>query len=159
MVLLNYEAWWKNSSFSDVLCMTKWMNMNKKYKLIVIVLFIYLFSKTSVGLMILLVSLIATDTLRWAETVVRGVLVIRHRSADPGVGLLAFGSNSFPAWCRLFFCSPKLKALRSPWNTDSLEVIRGNSYTLLPPCGIVRCVVFVWSSTLKVTTSIPKTLE
>lgn len=61
-------------------------------------------------------------TLRWAATVVRGVLVMRHRSADPGVGVLALGSNSFPAWCRLSFCSPKLRALRSPWNTCRVEV-------------------------------------
>lgn len=61
-------------------------------------------------------------TWRWAATVFSGVVVIRHKSTDPGVGFLALGSNSFPTWCRFSFCSPKLNALRSPWNTRHTHV-------------------------------------
>lgn len=53
-------------------------------------------------------------TLKCAATVVRGVLVTRHKSAEPGVGCLALGSNSLPSWWRLNFCFPKIRALRSP---------------------------------------------
>ena len=41
-----------------------------------------------------------------------GVATMKQRSADPGVGRSAFGSNSPPAWCRLIFCAPKARALR-----------------------------------------------
>ncbi len=53
-------------------------------------------------------------TFRCAATVARGVLVMRHRSAEPEVGCLALGSNSWPSWCRLNFCCPKPRALRFP---------------------------------------------
>lgn len=43
--------------------------------------------------------------------------MIRQRSTEPGVGILALGSNSFPDWCRLIFCWPKPKAFLSPWVT------------------------------------------
>lgn len=55
------------------------------------------------------------NTLRCAATVASGVAVIRHRSAEPDVGFLALGSNSWPNWCRLNFCRPNPRALRSPW--------------------------------------------
>lgn len=54
------------------------------------------------------------NTLRCAATVVRGVLVMRHRSAEPEVGCLALGSNSWPSWWRFNFCCPNPRALRFP---------------------------------------------
>lgn len=53
-------------------------------------------------------------TFRCAATVAREVLVMRHRSAEPEVGCLALGSNSWPSWWRLNFCCPKPRALRFP---------------------------------------------
>lgn len=65
------------------------------------------------------------NTIRCAATVVRGVLVMRHRSAEPEVGCLALGSNSWPSWWRLNFCWPNPRALRSP-----LEMQRGHVLVL-----------------------------
>jgi hypothetical protein len=42
----------------------------------------------------------------------RGASIRKHRSAEPGVGWAALGSNSRPATCRLILCSPKCSALR-----------------------------------------------
>lgn len=53
-------------------------------------------------------------TFRCAATSARGVLVMRQRSAEPEVGFLALGSNSWPSWWRLNFCWPNPRALRFP---------------------------------------------
>jgi catechol 2,3-dioxygenase-like lactoylglutathione lyase family enzyme len=40
-----------------------------------------------------------------------GVSEIKHKSADPGVGCNAFGSNSLPCWCKnhLSFLSNRIR--------------------------------------------------
>ena len=70
--------------------------------------------------LVLASSSISIDNITWstfkcAATIARGVLVMRHRSAEPEVGCLAFGSNSWPSWWRLNFCCPKPRALRFPY--------------------------------------------
>lgn len=62
------------------------------------------------------------STFRCAATVVRGVLVMRHKSAEPDVGCLAFGWNSWPNWWRLNFCFPNPRALRFPWRSQNRHV-------------------------------------
>lgn len=75
------------------------------------------------------------NTCRCAATAGRGVFVIRHRSAEPEVGRLALGSNSWPTWCRLNFCCPKPRAFRSPcWNkTRRTVTIRKRVFWLKTP--------------------------
>ena len=45
-----------------------------------------------------------------AAILVGSASVTKQRSAEPGVGCAAFGSSSWPAWCRFSFCSPKVSA-------------------------------------------------
>ncbi len=47
------------------------------------------------------------------------VAMIRHGSADPGVGTRALGSNARPAACRLIFCCPKANAGRPSPNSPA----------------------------------------
>ena len=47
-------------------------------------------------------------------TSVIGVSVIKQRSADPGVGYAALGSNSDPRSCRFIFCCPNFNAFLEP---------------------------------------------
>jgi catechol 2,3-dioxygenase-like lactoylglutathione lyase family enzyme len=55
--------------------------------------------------LVLTVSNIET-TCHFYQTVLgfeMGVSEIKHKSADPGVGCNAFGSNSLPCWCKFIF--------------------------------------------------------
>src|SRR5215212_11550437 len=47
---------------------------------------------------------------RCSTTSAIGVFVRKHRSAEPGIGTAALGSNSRPASWRLIFCAPNAKA-------------------------------------------------
>lgn len=83
------------------------------------------------------------NTIRCAATVARGVLVMRHRSAEPEVGCLALGSNSWPSWWRLNFCWPKPRALRFP-----LEMQRGNVLVLTRCLKVKNASHHTWSGIL-----------
>src|SRR5438309_10391895 len=57
-------------------------------------------------------SILTFDNWSRLTTASRELVVVKHKSAEPGVGLYAFGSNSLPASWRLIFWEPKVKALR-----------------------------------------------
>lgn len=56
-----------------------------------------IFQDANFHVMLQITSITATlHEERWFATSEIGTDVIKHRSAEPGVGCLAFGSNSFP---------------------------------------------------------------
>jgi hypothetical protein len=64
-------------------------------------------------------------TSRCSTTSAIGVFVRKHRSAEPGIGTAALGSNSRPASWRLIFCQPNAKAWwPSPKTTASIPSTR-----------------------------------
>lgn len=50
--------------------------------------------------------------LRCVTTSSKGSFAMKQRSADPGIGTFALGSNSLPASCKFIFWFPKVKAFR-----------------------------------------------
>lgn len=64
-------------------------------------------------------SMMTPAAMMWCCACCCTVAMIRHGSADPGVGTRALGSNARPAACRLIFCCPKANAGRPSPNSPA----------------------------------------